>query len=108
MVREYLVPRAVRARFEFSPGWGWPEVLRLAAGGGIGFVLQWAWLLLHLHGAAGIAIRFFLFALPPGAAFLAAKSDAGGGNNLWSQYRAFRAYRSRPTRYLYIHRGWRA
>lgn len=105
MARDYLVPRAVRARFEFSPGWGWGEVLSLAAGGAIGFALQWGWGLLHLHGAAGIAVRLFLFTLPAGAAFLASKSDAAGGS-LWQQYGAMRAYRRRPHLYLYQYRGW--
>ena len=101
------MPRAVRTRFEFSPGWGLAEVGSLIAGAAAGYGLQWGWGLLHLHCAAGIGIRVFLFALPPAAAFLATKSDGSGGS-LWTQYGALRAYRRRPHLYLYRYRGWTA
>ena len=101
------MPRAVRTRFEFSPGWGWPEVLSLIAGAAVGFGLQWLFVLLRLHGGTAFGVRAFLFTLPPGAAFLLVKSDAAGGS-LWRQYGAMRAYRRRPRLYVYIYRGWHA
>ncbi len=99
------MPRAVRARFEFAPGWGVPEVGALLGGAAIGFVLQWVWAHLPLHGGLLFGGRAALFTLPVAAAFGLVRSDVGGGS-LLAQLRAAQAYGRKPHRYLYRYRGW--
>ncbi len=101
------MPRAVRARFEFAPGWGGPEVGALAGGAVIGFVLQWVWAHLPLPGGLLAGGRAALLALPAAAAFGLVHADASGGS-LLGQLRAARAYGRKPHRYLYRYRGWSA
>ena len=106
-MRSYLVPRAVRARFEFSPGFGAPELLAVVAGGALGALLQWLWTLLRLQGPAAFGGRVFLFALPPATGFMLLHRD-GSGSSLLGQVRAALGWMRRPQRYLYRHGGWGA
>ena len=101
------MPRAVRARFEFAPGWGVPEVGALGGGAAIGFGLQWLWALLPLPGGLLAGGRAALLALPAAAAFGLVHADASGGS-LLRQLRAARRNGRRPHRYLYRHREWSA
>lgn len=106
MTKEYQVPRAVIARFEFFPGFGGPELGAVLAGGALGLVLQWLAAHLPLPPAPQFFLRAFLFVVPPGAAFMLMKPDFSG----FSQYdklRAARAHARRPRRYLYRHQGVR-
>ena len=103
--KTYLVPRAVRARFEFAPGLGLPELGGVIAGGLTGFGLQALWALLPLHGGADFGGRVFLFTLPVAASLLLTRQDPSGGS-LLGQVRAARDFRRRPPRYLYRYRGW--
>lgn len=100
-MKEYLVPRAVRARLEIFPGFGIPELLAVAAGGALGAILQLVPALLPLSMAMKLFARFFCFALPTGAVYLLVKQDIGG-NSLWSQLKAAREWQSRPK--VYYHR----
>ena len=104
-MRSYLVPRAVRARFEFSPGFGLPELLAMLAGGALGCALQWLWTLWHVPGPAGFGARVFLFALPLVAGYMLPHQDASG-SSLWAQLRAAAGWMRRPRVYVYHFRGW--
>ncbi len=104
-MRTYLMPRAVRTRFEFSPGFGLPELVSVVAGGVLGLVLQWAWSALPLHGPALFGCRVFLFSLPLASGFMLLRQDATGAS-LYGRLRAARAFISRPRRYLFRYRGW--
>ena len=94
------MPRAVRARFEFAPGFGLPELGGVIAGGLSGFGLQALWALLPLHGGADFGGRVFLFTLPVASSLLLTRQDPSGGS-LLGQVRAARDFRRRPGRYLY-------
>lgn len=99
-MKTYFVPRAVLARFEFFPGFGWPELIAVAAGGALGMALQWLVAHLPLPPAPQLFLRAFLFVVAPGAGFMLMRPDFSG----FSQYdklRAARAYARRPRRYLY-------
>ncbi len=108
-MRVYPVPRAVRARFEFAPGFGLAELAAVAAGGVVGFLWQGLWALCRVPGPAGFGGRVFCFSLPPAGLFLLCRPDAAG-RSLYGQLRAARAWARRPRRYLYRredHReGW--
>ena len=104
-MKTYLVPRAVRARFEFSPGFGLPELLAVFAGGFVGFLLQWGWALLGIPGPAAFGGRAFLFALPLASGFMLLHQDGSGGS-LFGQVRAARAFWRGVRRYFYRYRGW--
>lgn len=99
-MKEYLVPRAVRARMEIFPGFGMPELLAVAAGAAAGALLQLVPALLPLSAAAKLFARFFCFALPTGAAYLLVKQDIGG-NSLYGQLKAAREWQARPKVYYY-------
>ena len=103
--KTYLVPRAVRARFELAPGFGLAELGGVTAGGLTGFGLQALWALLPLHGGAAFGGRVFLFTLPVAASLLLTRQDPSGGS-LLGQVRAARSFHRRPARYLYRYRGW--
>jgi hypothetical protein len=104
-MKSYLVPRAVRARFEFSPGFGLPELLAVVAGGVLGLSLQWLWALCGIPGPAGFGGRVFLFAVPICAGYMLLHQDATG-SSLFGQARAALGWMRRPRVYLYRHRGW--
>lgn len=104
-MRTYLVPRAVRARFEFSAGFGLPELIAVIAGGLLGLLLQWAWSALPLRGTALFGGRVFFFALPLASGFMLLHQDAAGAS-LYGQLRAARAFASRPRHHLFRYRGW--
>ena len=59
--------------------------------------------LLPLSTAAKLFGRFFCFVLPAGAAYFLVKQDVGG-NSLWSQLKAARAWQGRPKVYYYRRR----
>lgn len=106
MAKEYFVPRAVLARFEFFPGFGVPELVAVLAGGALGMALQWVVAHLPMPPAPQFFLRAFLFVVPPGAGFMLMRPDFSG----FSQYdklRAARAYASRPRWYLYRFQGVR-
>ena len=99
------MPRAVRARFEFAPGFGLPELGGVIAGGLTGFGLQALWALMPVQGGAAFGGRVFLFTLPVAASRLLTRQERSG-RSLLGQVRAARAFRRRPPRYLYRYRGW--
>ncbi len=98
---EYLVPRAVRTRFELFPGWGVAEIAAAGLGLGLGLGLQAGWAALGLRGHWPLVMRFGLGVLPAVAGLLAARSG-----NAWGSARAWRAYTTGQRRYLYVHRGF--
>lgn len=100
MDREYLVPRAVHARFELFPGWGLAEIAAAAGGVGLGVGLQAAWAALGVHAHWALIMRFALGATPAVGGVLAARSG-----DAWGTARAWRAYLQAQHRYLYVRRG---
>lgn len=99
-MKEYLVPRAVRARLELLPGLGFSEVLAIAGGAALG--AGPALLLLHLplSPAGRLLVPLFTFAIPPAVAYFLLKPDVTGVAP-WRQLQAGFAARRRPSRYLY-------
>ncbi|BDG59773.1 hypothetical protein [Caldinitratiruptor microaerophilus] len=92
--RSYLIPRQVTTRFEFFPGFGWPELFALAAAIALGAGLA------ALAGGLGLSrpVRAALFVLPPGAVWQLVR---GGPNSLLAALQRLRLYRTHPQRYLY-------
>ncbi|WP_422445385.1 hypothetical protein [Thermoanaerobacterium sp. DL9XJH110] len=102
--KEYLVPRAVRTRMEFFPGFGILELLVVGAGGAMGFLLQY--LLSFLPFSPGIKpfIKIVTVTLFTGAPYIFVKQDMFGAS-LYTQLKAFRKWDSRPKKYLYVFTG---
>ena len=70
----YLIPKRITQRYEFMPGWGFPEVGLVLGGFAAGIAL---YLLLGLFGLP-LALRIFLAILIALAAFAAANPVAIG------------------------------
>lgn len=102
--KKYLVPRAVRTRMEFFPGFGIPELIAVGVGGAIGFVLQY--LLSFLPFPQGIKpfIRIVTLTLCAGAPYMLVKQDIFG-TSLYIQLKAFKKWDSRLKKYLYRRAG---
>lgn len=99
-MKEYLVPRAVRARLELLPGLGFAEVLAIAGGAALGAGPAFLLLHLSLSPAGRLLAPLFAFALPPAAAYLLVKPDVTGVAP-WTQLQAGFAAQRRPSRYFY-------
>jgi len=102
--KEYLIPRETKTKMEIFPGFGLMELGVVAAGMVLGAILQIIPAVLPLPIAPKVFARFFLFALPAGMAYMLFKQDTGG-NSLYQQIKAFRAWRNRPKVYYYRRRG---
>jgi len=102
--KQYLVPRAVRSRMEFFPGFGIPEIASIGAGGAIGFLLQYLFSFLPFPAGAKPFARIVTLTLCTGAPYMAVKQDMFG-TSLYTQLKAFRKWDSRPKKYLYIFTG---
>ncbi|MHB1128370.1 MAG: hypothetical protein ACYC2T_15780 [Bacillota bacterium] len=103
-MHDYLVPRAVTARMEIFPSFGFLELGALAAGGVAGALLQLVVLLLPFSVPSKLFMRLFLFVLPLGAAFLLVHRDMGG-YSLYTQLRAAGRWSKKPRVYLYRRGG---
>jgi len=97
---EYLIPRAVTARFEFFPGWGVPEVVAVVVGAAAGGLLQAGVAHLPLLHTMLFGARLGVFILPAACAYMLVRKDIGGHSAL-DQLRAARAYGRKQHRYLY-------
>ena len=104
MKKEYLVPRETKTKMEIFPGFGFVELLAVAAGMAVGAVLQLIPAVLPLPIGPKMFARLFIFALPAGMMFMLFKQDTAG-NSLYQQIKAFRAWSSRPKIYYYKRRG---
>lgn len=97
---EYLIPRAVTARFEFFPGWGLPEVVGVIIGAAVGGLLQVLAAHLPLSHTIVFGTRMGAFVLPVSFAYMLIHRDIGG-HSLLDQLRAARSYGRKQHRYLY-------
>ena len=93
----YLIPRRITQRWELFPGWGWLELAAVGGGAVVGVVL----FLLGIFFRLPLLVRALAFVLPPAAAVFVAKPMVVGGDSLFTQILALRAYLRRPRRYLY-------
>lgn len=98
--KKYLVPRAVRTRMEFFPGFGIPELLAVGAGGAIGFILQYAFSFMPFPPGIKPFIKIVTLTLCAGAPYMLFKQDMFG-TSLYTQLKAFKKWDSRPKKYLY-------
>jgi len=85
---------------EIFPGFGVPELLAVAAGGAVGYLLQLIPAALPLDTGPKLFIRFFSFGIPLSAAYMLVHQDASG-SSLYSQLKALRGWSSRPQVYYY-------
>ena len=99
--KEYLVPRAVRSRMEFFPGFGVPEIAAVGAGGAIGFLLQYLFSFLPFPPGVKPFIKIVTMTLFTGAPYMLVKQDMFGAS-LYTQIKAFKKWDSRPKKYLYV------
>ncbi|WP_213974701.1 hypothetical protein [Tepidanaerobacter acetatoxydans] len=99
--KEYLVPRAVRSRMEFFPGFGVPEIAAVGAGGAIGFLLQYLFSFSPFPTGVKPFIKIVTLTLCTGVPYMAVKQDAFG-TSLYTQLKAFKKWNSRPKKYLYV------
>ncbi|MGB9781595.1 MAG: PrgI family mobile element protein [Moorellaceae bacterium] len=95
----YLIPRNVRARFEFFPGFGWFELAFVLAGALVGFLL---------YALAGLFTRSFfrivLFIVPPGLAYFVTRPGPDG-QSLYGLIKLWRRWKRSRKRYLYVTKG---
>lgn len=95
----YLIPRNVKARFEFFPGFGWFELMSVVGGAIVGFLLYLlAGLFTHSF------FRIVLFAVPPGLAYFVTRPGPDG-QSLYTLIKLWRRWIKSQKRYLYITRG---
>ncbi|MCL6559158.1 MAG: hypothetical protein K6U74_10250 [Firmicutes bacterium] len=102
--KEYLVPRAVRSRMEFFPGFGIPEILAVGAGGAAGFLLQYLFSVLPFPAGMKPFIKIVTITLFTGAPYMFVKQDMFG-TSLYTQLKAFRKWNLRPKKYFYVFTG---
>lgn len=95
--KPYLVPRAVTARTELFPGFGFAELGLLAAGGALGLLL---FLILHAFGVP-LPPCFIVAVIPTAAGYFAGRADPHGVRLLayvtWA-----REWMRRPKLWLYV------
>lgn len=101
----YLIPRAIVTRAEIFPGFGVPEIAAVVAGGVIGAALQLLPGLFGLPVAATLFLRFFLFALCTGGAYMLIRPGLAGGSSLLCLLRDYLSWKKSVKTYYHERRG---
>lgn len=92
----YIIPKNVSQRFEFFPGFGWPELFLTLGGLGVGV------LLFILLGFFTSSIGRGLVVIMAGATgFFLGKGDPRTGKTILSFIRDFRDWKLRQRVFLY-------
>ena len=103
--RAYLIPQPIPLRYEFFPGWGWPEMRVVLSGlmvGGLAFVNA-TWVVRTPDW-----LRIVVLIWPSALGYFLALPGIHG-TSFWSQGVAWDHYRRQSKRFLYDwHRleGW--
>ncbi|EJW13862.1 PrgI family protein [Paenibacillus alvei] len=92
----YFIPKNVRSRFEFLPGFGVRELLITLTGAVIGLAIAFIVYLFTQH-----ILSFVLVGLVGGLSFFLAKPDPRTGKNALDLLKDIQSYKSRPKRYFY-------
>lgn len=92
----YLIPKNVKIRFTFFPGFGWFELFMVAIGGAVGIIL---------FSLVGIftksLIRIFLVFIPLVSSFVLTQADNKTGMSVYALLKDFKEYKMSQRRYLY-------
>jgi uncharacterized membrane protein YhiD involved in acid resistance len=94
----YLIPKNVKARFEFFSGFGFKELLWLLAGIGLGAGIS---MLVYL--VTHSLFSFIVTALFGTIGFIAGKPDPRTGLNGVDHFKAMRAFQSKRRLFFYRH-----
>lgn len=97
----YLIPRNISNRFEFFPGWGWPELIMLLVGIGIG-VLICVLLGLITHSPA----RFLPILLFGAIGYIATKPIMADGSTALQIIKYMQRHNNSQKLYLYQKGGF--
>ena len=95
--RAYLIPQPISLRYEFFPGWGWPEMRVVLLGlmvGGLAFANA-TWVV-----RAPDWLRIVALIWPSAVGYFLALPGINGPS-FWAQRMAWDHYRRQPTRFLY-------
>ena len=93
----YLIPRTIPLRYEFFPGWGWPEVKWVVAGVIVG-LLAFANATWVFHWPAWCRLVLLVW---PGALGYFAALPGFHDTSMADQMAAWEHYRRRPRLWLY-------
>ncbi|MBO8169076.1 MAG: hypothetical protein H0Z35_07840 [Thermoanaerobacteraceae bacterium] len=98
--KKYIVPRNVRSRVEFFPGFGFKELAAVGMGGMVGFALQYIVGLLPLAFKLQSFIKIVVVTICVGVPYMLVKPDTAG-NTLLQQLQAYRNWSGRRKKYLF-------
>ena len=96
----YLIPRNVKARFEFFPGFGWFELISVVGGAVVGLFL-YALASFFTHNPFW---RASVFIAPPGLAYITTKPGLDG-ESFYTRMRFRQKWMRSQKRYLYATKG---
>lgn len=94
----YLIPKNVKAKFQFFTGFGWLEIFIVVTGFLIG-----VFLFLFLGLFTKSFLRIFVVVLFTTLGFGLVSPDPKTGTCLLKLLKDFKAYKAKPKRYLYIY-----
>lgn len=97
----YLIPRNISNRFEFFPGWGWPELIMLLVGIGIGVLICFL-LGFVTHSPA----RFLPILLFGAIGYIATKPTMADGSTALQIIKYMQRYNHSQKLYLYQKGGF--
>lgn len=96
VLSEYIIPKNVKTRFEFFPGYGWRELFITMFGLLIGYLF---YRLLGIFTTS--PFRLFIIVLFGSLAVAISLSDPRTGKNIIDFYKDYKRFNSHPKRYIY-------